>query len=650
MTVGELELNFNILGPLEAMSGGRRIPVGGSRQRVVLAMLLLTPGRVVSIDRLRDAVWGGRAPTTSRTQIAICVAALRKAFKTAGHANQIIETASPGYMIVDEGHRIDAVTFASQVAEAKVMVQRGQTAGGASLLSEALGLWRGLALADINGLTVEAESARLEEKRFEAYELWAHLQLDLGQHREVVAELAGVVDQQPLRDQIRATLMLAHYRSGQRSESLKLFREARKLSIDELGLEPSRVLQDLHSAILREEPALMPAIAAAGPVEQLPARLPPEVPAFSGRGPELSQLDGLLDGQPAGASAAFGVIEGRTGVGKTALAVCWARRVADAFPDGQLFADLRGSDASAPVPADVVLPAFLRSLGVAEAELPSGLEDQASLFQRCLDGRRVLVILDNVEDSLQIQLLIPRSSTCCVLATSRRSFGGGPTVRCRLAPLDRAQSVAMLATSVGDGRVREDLNGTEQVVELCDRLPSALVAAAERLVAKPHWTVRHLLARLRDPLHRLDELSHGQKGVRVAFERSYRDLNPGAALMYHRLGLLPEARFAAASGAHLLDTSPLDAENLIEQLVDGALVAVVGRETDGQLRYELPGLLRLHARECAQVSESPAESAAAAARLTAWLDDDGTCAGGDQCPSCRLGGGVRVADHCRTCD
>lgn len=251
-------LDFQILGPIDVRSGSHRVDIGGPRQRAVLAMLLLSADRVVPVDRLVEAVWGGRPPTTSRTQVAICVARLRKAFRSVG-AGDVIATIAPGYLLHSAGHRIDAVLFADQVERAQIAAQLRQTADAIALFRKALGLWRGSALAGVSSYLTESEATRLEELRLGAVEQYAALQLERGWHQQVVAALTPVVRDQPLREHARATLMLAHYRSGLRAESLELFRQARRLFVDELGLEPGRMLQDLHSAILREDQSLTPA-------------------------------------------------------------------------------------------------------------------------------------------------------------------------------------------------------------------------------------------------------------------------------------------------------------------------------------------------------------------------------------------------------
>ncbi|MFG1966049.1 BTAD domain-containing putative transcriptional regulator [Nonomuraea sp. NPDC049028] len=603
-------LGFHILGPLEVIANNARFTITGLRRRTVLAVLLLTPDRVVSVDRLVEAVWSGTPPTTCRNQIAICVAGLRKVFQEAGCHEDVIVTAAPGYMLVSGDHRIDAVEFAARVESARHLAQDQRTAEAASLLREALSLWRGTPFADTSSSRLQEEASLLEQQWLNAYEQYAELQLELERYSEIVSELSGLVQEQPLREHARAILMLANYRLGRRSEALGLFRQARQNSVDELGLEPGKELQELHAAMLREDPSLLPTSTASTstasvslntdlPAGSGEARLPADVPSFVSREEELASLDALLEGGPDVGSAAVGLITGGPGVGKSALAIRWAHRVAQSFPDGRLFADLtRTGDGEESVSA--MLARFLRALKTPENEIPADPRGRAELFQRSVAGRRVLVVLRGVRDLRRLQRLIPASGTCSVLATSSYNQSSPARVRLRLDALDTRSAVELLDALVADHRVRWEPAAARKVVRYCDNLPLAVSAAAARLTAKAHWSVSHLLARLRDPLHRLDELSHGgPPGIRDSFDRGYSGLGPDAAALYRRLSLWDTPELDVWSGAALMNIDLSSAENLMEQLADAALLETWGRRPDGLFRYRLPSLLALHAREYA---------------------------------------------------
>ncbi|WP_327725088.1 AfsR/SARP family transcriptional regulator [Streptomyces europaeiscabiei] len=624
-------VGFKILGPLSVTANGRALTVGGARQRTVLALLLLNPGRIVPVDTLVDAVWNSGPPATARTQIAIVIAALRKTFKAEGVTEDIIVTAHPGYVLRSEGHAVDSVDFARLVKDAETAVEQGRHADAADSYAQALALWTGPAFAGIASPVVEDEAARLEGHRLNAYDDATAVLLELGSHQDLVPELTSVVREHPLRERTRHHLMLAQYRSGRRAEAMGTFREARAQFIEELGMEPGPDLQELHDAILRDDPSLAPA----PPVSTtealrsdsviVPSELPPDVPGFTGRGAELALLDLLVADRDRQQGPAFGLITGIAGVGKTGLAVRWAHRAAAHFPDGRLFADLRGYDEEhEPTVAADVISRFLRSLGVPSDQIPPETEALVALYRSVLAERQVLVVLDNVRSYAQLRTLLPGSGRCAVLVTSRDQLEELVTwpqeARVHLGVLPEPEAVELLGRIVGTERIASARADTVRLAELCDRLPLALRIAAARLASKPHWTVRHLVTRLNDEARRLDELSQGASRVRASFALSYRYLPEDAALLYRRLGLLDVPDFAAWVGGALLDIDVLDAERIMEDLVDAQFLEVVGVDATGRLRYRLQNLMRLYARERAYAEEpSDAQRAARERAFRTWL-------------------------------
>ncbi|MBW5481640.1 AfsR/SARP family transcriptional regulator [Streptomyces bambusae] len=624
-----LQLVFRILGPLDISAEGRPVVLQGARQRTIMSMLLLNPGRVVSVDTLADAVWHGNPPATARNQIAICVSALRKILKTAVGLDDVLVTSHPGYLLHAGEHRIDAVEFEERAAEGREAARGGRTDEALAAFEDALAMWRGPALAGVTAERVEAEAARLTELRLDVYEQLTALRLEQGKHRELIGELTGFVREHPLREAALGQLMLAQYRSGRRAEALEAYRIGQRLLAEELGIDPGPALQELHEDILADSPRLtaapgaentVPAVAAAA----VPAHLPPAPASFTGRAAELAALDRLLE-QQGGASLPVGSIVGTGGVGKTALAVHWSHQVATRFPDGQLFADLRGYDEEeAPRRPSAVLDRFLRALGVPGPQIPADQHERTALFRSVLDGRRVLIVLDNARSFQQIRPLLPGTSGCCVLVTSRDSMGGALAgdyayVPLHLASLGQDESIALLSRVAGDDRFAADPVAAARLSELCDRLPLALRIAAARLAAKPHWTVRTLVSRLEDQRRRLDELSPDARGVRAGLRLSYRDLPAETARMFRLLGSLNVPEFSAWAGAALLDIDPVDAEDLIEHLVDAQLLEPLSASS-GHVRYRFQDLLRLFARECAVAEDGEDELRAAVRRACGvWL-------------------------------
>ncbi len=602
-------VDFRILGALELYVDGKPVPIGGPRQRIVLAMLLSNAGEVVPVDTLVDAVWNGDPPVTGRTQVAICVAGLRKTFRAHNCPDDLLVTVAPGYRIDPRHCRIDALEFTERVERARQAVRQRRPERAVAEFREALALWRGPTFAGIESDLVAAAADRLAEERLSAYEQYTALRLELGQHRALIGELTDLVRQRPGWEQARAHLMLAHYRCGRRAEALEVFREGRQHSITELGLEPGPVLTAMHTAVLRDDPSLLPPVRQSKAAEVVPAQLPPVDPAFTGRERELAALDeALLGDQDRYRPLRWGQIFGPPGIGKTALAVRWAHRVAPEFPDGQLFVDLRGFDADRePLSPAVVLDDFIRALGRPLAQVPSGVEARAAFYHSLLAERRMLIVLDNVRSFAQIRPLLPGSGNCRVIVTGREPVDGPATIRIRLDRLDADSGLTVLRRSVGQQRVDEDPEATAALIRWCEGLPLALRAAASRLASKPHWTVADLVRRLADPDRRLAELDHRSVGLRDGLDASYRSLPADAAVMFRRLSLVDDEQVSPAQAAQLLTISPDEAEDLLERLVDAQLLEVADRDAEGRQRYRLSGLYRLYAYERARRDDPAAD-------------------------------------------
>jgi DNA-binding SARP family transcriptional activator len=242
-------VEFRILGPIEAVDGGSALPLGGPKQRAVLAILILNAGQVVSVDRLIDQLWSGEPPRNAKTVLHGYVSSLRKALGA-----ETIRTRGPGYSIELEGSELDLRTFERLVREAREARELGDPQSASTALREALGLWRGPALADFAYEPfAQSASVRLEELRLTAVEDRIDADLVSGRHGELVGELEALVSEHPLRERLRGHLMLALYRSGRQAEALDAYRHARRVLVDELGIEPTNALQELEKAILRQD-------------------------------------------------------------------------------------------------------------------------------------------------------------------------------------------------------------------------------------------------------------------------------------------------------------------------------------------------------------------------------------------------------------
>ena len=415
---------FRILGPVEVWTGEGWASIGAGKQRSVLATLLLRPGQLVSLDALIEEVWPDKVPARAPNLVSVYVHHLRRLIGDTD--GRVLVTRAPGYQVVLGPGDLDADRFAALVTDGRRALASGAPDRAVDLLTEAIGLWRGRALADVPATPlVAAEADRLEESRIEALELRAEANLACGRYAEVVPEVRRLLADHALREKLWALLMRALYGAGRQAEALEVYERARNSIADELGVDPGAELRLLYQQILNadDEQALLPlALGDAGPVPApvpVPAQLPAAIPDFTGRSGQVEQLHDMLaaDGGNSPGAVRVVLVVGSGGLGKTALAVHAAHLLASQFPDGQLYANLLG--ATQPVAAAEVLARFLRDLGMDGHRIPLGEEERAAHFRTRLAGKRVLVVLDDAREAAQVQPLLPGSASCSVLVTAR---------------------------------------------------------------------------------------------------------------------------------------------------------------------------------------------------------------------------------------
>jgi hypothetical protein len=553
-----------------------------------------------------------------------------------------LRTVPSGYVLDLAPSDADHGQFTALVAEGRAAVSLGGLDRGVDRLTTGLGLWRGPALADAPAIpAIAAAAGRLDQLRQDARESLADAQLSAGRPGEALAGLAELTTEEPYRERSWWLLMLALHRLGRRPDALAAYRRLWRIWHDQLGVEPSRELRELYRRVLDDVPVPVPVPAPApapdreppaGPVQTgpvraapatpgsrglpRPAQLPADPPGFTGRASELDYLLAPLPapGEPPGA-VVISAIDGMAGIGKTALAVHAAHRIADRYPDGQLFLDLRGhTQGAAPVDPGQALDRMLRSLGVVAEWVPAQLDDRAALYRSRLAHRRLLLLLDNAVTDDQVAPLLPGTPGCLVLVTSRHRLTGlDPTHGVSLDPLPVPDAVSLFARLAGPLRLaREPPELLVEAVELCGRLPLAIRIAATRLRSHPSWRMRHLVDRLRDHRHRLAELALGGRSAAASFDLSYRRLSPDQQRAYRLLGLHPGPDLDPGGAAALLGTTVAGAGRLLEWLLDAHLLRepVPGR-------YEFPDLLRAHAASIAHRDEAAATRQAALGRLAA---------------------------------
>ncbi|MEU6575513.1 BTAD domain-containing putative transcriptional regulator [Streptomyces sp. NPDC046805] len=591
-------LRFGVLGPVRAWRGEEALNTGSPQQRALLAALLLREGRTATAGELIDALWGGEPPSRALAAIRTYASRLRKVLDPG-----VLVSESGGYAVRGLGDGAldlaDAQTLATEAEKAR---GAGELRHAREVLNRALALWDGEVLAGVPGPYADAQRVRLEEWRLQLLESRLEMDLEQGGHAEAVSELTALTAAQPLRERLRELLMLALYRSGRQAEALAVYADTRRLLADELGVDPRQELRELQERVLRADPSLAEAPAPAGEPAAMPVRpaqLPATIPDFTGRTPFVAELSGVL-ATAEGRVMAVSAVAGIGGVGKTTLAVHVAHRARCAFPDGQLYVDLQ---AAGPRPAkpDMVLGSFLRALGIADSAIPDSLEERAALYRSVLDGRRVLVLLDNARDAAQVRPLLPGTEGCAALITSRVrmvDLAGAHLVDLDVMSPDEALS--LFTKIVGEERVESEREAALDVVAACGFLPLAIRIAASRLASRRTWAMSVLAAKLADERSRLDELQAGDLAVKATFELGYGQLEPAQARAFRLMGLADSPDISLAAAAAMLDLPEADTEDLLESLVDTSLL-----ESAAPGRYRFHDLVRLYARACAERDELP---------------------------------------------
>ncbi|GAA4193560.1 BTAD domain-containing putative transcriptional regulator [Streptosporangium oxazolinicum] len=627
-------MDFSVLGPVEVRSDHRPLPLGGSKQRALLAMLLHHANRSVGDDLMTDALWSGSPPKTAGNNLRLYASRIRRAL---GH-DRILRRHG-GYLLVVHPGELDVHRFQSLAKEGRDALLHGDHHEAADLLHQALRLWRGPPYADLRFVEdLSGEAARLEELRLSTLEDRVEADLAVRFQPELVAELTGHMNAHPLRERLRAHLMVALTRVGRSSEALTVYADTRRLLNEELGVEPGDGLRDLHQLILTGERAASGHVAS-GPVKEParnerdgqaragwgsaeprepPAELPMNIADFAGREEHVRELVARLDERSA---TTVSVITGMGGIGKTALAVHVAHRLAGRFPGGQLYVDLHGAHEEEQAHPGHVLGRFLVALGVPGSSIPESVEARAALYRSRLARANVLIVLDNAASEQQVRPLLPGVSGCAVIVTSRARLSGLEGVRpVELDVLSTQEAVELLSRMIGHDRVAAQLSAATELVWLCDRIPLAVRVAGARLAARPRQSVAWLVGRLGDERGRLDQLIVGDHAVRASLALSYVGLPENARRAFRLLGLLDVPGFASWVPAALLDCPDEEGQTYLEFLVDAQLATISGIDATGQARYRFHDLVRLYARERAEAEEEPAELLLATTRaFGAWL-------------------------------
>ncbi|MES4886321.1 BTAD domain-containing putative transcriptional regulator [Streptomyces sp. NPDC000349] len=630
-------LRFAVLGPVRAWRGEEELILGSPQQRVVLAALLLRRGRLVTTDELVYAVWGEDSPNAAIPVLRTYISRLRKILepeRVHDESRAVIVSATDGYMARVPEDVLDLCVFEQQVAQAAELRTVGELSAASRLLHAALSGWSETPLAGLAGPLAEAERSRLDEARLSALETRFDVDIQIGRHDTVVPELRALTNQYPLRERLCELLMVALYQSGRQAEALACYRATRNTLVTELGIEPGASLRALHQNILTADVSLehsSPSRRTATPTEARPAsssepltrpaQLPADLAIFTGREAELDQVRALLpmDGNHAGMMA-ISVVSGMAGIGKTTLAVHLAHEIAGRFPDGQLFINLRGFDATGSIMMpEEAIRIFLDALGVPPQRIPSQFEAQIALYRTLLAKRRMLILLDNARDVEQVRPLLPGSPGCLVIVTSRNqltsliaSEGAHPVT---LSQLTLADAHDFLRLRLGAKRLSAQPLAVDELIALCGRLPLALAVVAARAAINPRFPLTAIVEELRDSQGSLDAFTGGdlRTDVRAIFSWSYDALSPLASRLFRLLGLHEGPDISAPAVAALAGLPLREARNLLAELTRAHLLV---ERVPG--RYTMHDLLRVYAGEEVHAEEPPQEQDRAVERLLAW--------------------------------
>ncbi|OLE25467.1 MAG: hypothetical protein AUG49_10680 [Catenulispora sp. 13_1_20CM_3_70_7] len=588
---------IRLLGTMEALSEGRRLKLGGTRQRSILAVLLLHLGQTVPKQRLIEYAWPVDPPATAEELVVAYLSRLRKILNVDGERVSLSAT-RPGFRAECDPEVVDIHRFNALLRRARQECDNREEERAVIHLQTALEAWHGnsTAIADLDTSWLRSRATALEGRRLEALELLAGLHLDAGQPGRTVALLQDVAPLHPERESLMVTFVNALAADGEPVRAAQVAAECTQALLS-LGQKPGPALRDAHTAALRGQPPTAHS-GASSPRRQLPA----DSRAFTGRVEELALLEQATTTtlqDLTAAEATICAIDGMGGVGKSTLAIHLAHRLADRPPR-------EAGDA---------LEVLLRALGVPPGRIPRDLDERAAVYRERLAGTRTLILLDNANSEAQIVPLLPAAPGCLVLITGRKRLKALDDAYClSLEPLSPIDAITLFRTCAGHGRTVLDSPAVEEIVTLCGQLPLAVRIAAALLRHRPAWAPRHLVHQLRDEHDRIKALTDGERDLEAVFSLSYSGLTAAQQRAFQRLALFPGPDFDVYAAAALFDSSPRMAARLLEDLVDHNLLSQPVPD-----RYQFHDLIRIHARTRADEGSAQQREAALGRVLDYYL-------------------------------
>ncbi|MET8828066.1 BTAD domain-containing putative transcriptional regulator [Streptomyces sp. NPDC004610] len=608
-------IRFSLLGRLRAHRGAEEIELGAPQQQSVAASLLLADGRSLSMSDLVDAVWE-RPPNAPASVIRTYVWRLRRALEPEHPRSrpwQVLRSvAGGGYQLHLDDDSVDWRVFRHRLGRARAAHTGGDPVAARRLYDACLALWRDEPLDGVPGPLADRERPVMRSRHLDALEARLELLVAEGHFAEAAADATTLVERHPLREGLRQLLMRALYGAGRQAEALAVYRDAHRLLDTELGVVPGPGLQSLHAEILRAGRPASNEVGGPHRRTPVPRQIPHAIADFTGRDHEVRRIRDALPGRPSEAREAMPVvlITGMGGIGKTSLVMHSVQPVLSAYPDGQLYADLRGADGS-PAEPGAVLASFLRALGEADAFLPQDLGERAALLRSLLAQRRTLVVLDNAADMGQVLPLLPGSPSCGVVITSRDGLAPLPvSLRLSLGALSSEEALRLFTRLVGGGRLAAEAGVARRILAACGGLPLAVRIIGSRLAARPDWSLAQLAERLSDAQHRLSELSVDAVAVESSFALGYTQLDALGRRAFRLLAVPAQSGFATAMAASALDAPEEEVRGTLERLVNAGLL-----ESPAWDRYRYHDLVLLFAQRLAADTDAPADRHAVLGRL-----------------------------------
>lgn len=639
-------MEFRLLGPVEVFATGTPLPLGHNKQRAVLAVLAIEANRVVGRDHLIDRVWGSRPPKSAENLLYGYVGRLRHLLSVDGQP-PCLNRKPGGYLLSVAPDRIDLHHFRLLTTSARTGNLSPEQA--ITRYDAALALWTGSTLTGMAGDWLTAARQRIDDERLTVQLERNDLVLRLHRGRALIGDLRPLAREHPLNERVAGQLMIALHQAGQAGEALSVFAEARHCLREELGLDPSPWLRNLEQRILAEDgdlvapvPTVVPtqrkpatglgspaprqhpvAGPAVNPVGPAPRQLPKSPDRFTGRIDVLTALDGILAETLSDSAPTPGLvtITGMPGIGKTAAALYWAHQVRHDFPDGDLFADLRGSYPSGRTTAAGVLARFLHALAGQSCPVPADLDEAAALYRTLMAGRRMLIVLDDAGDAEHVRTLLPATPGSLVIATSRHAMPG-------LAALDGARTIVLdplpdddamdlLQRTLSDAPAAALDAAADGLLRACAGLPLALRIALAGLRAPSAHQLADYVAALNsgDPLSMLSTQDDQRAALRPSFARTYATLSADLRRTFRVFGNTPARQLTVEAVADLLTEPPAKVRGWLDALAD---VHMLRRSPDG--RFAIHDLLQLFAAEQVFATEQAGVSAHRNPRLLTQLD------------------------------